>query len=397
MDAEPRTARVAAGPDGILAPFLPSSAPIRFLDEAGRAVPPGGRYALPTDAALLAAYRWMVLARRFDVQATALAKQGRIAAYPSSFGQEATEVAAAAALHPGDWFFPTYRDSAALLVRGVDPIDVLAPVRGHQHCGYDPYEHRCAPMTTPLATQAVHAVGLAHAARLQGDDVVALVFVGDGASSEGDFHEAVNFAAVFRAPVVFVIQNNRYAISVPQIRQTAAPALAYKGIGYGVRSEQVDGNDAAAVLAVVDTALEHARSGAGPMLVEAQTFRIGPHTSTDDPSRYRDDAETEIWRQRDPLRRLRAFLRDRDLLDADAEAALGEQAEALAARVRAGVARTEPTDPAEAVFAHVYARPPLQLLEQRATMESELAAEQIPEPVPERRPGADRLPSLEAR
>ena len=362
----------AAGP--VAAGLLPAPTPIRFVDQDGRPADEHGGYRRPPDELLGRAYEAMVLARRFDAQATALARQGRIAAFPSFAGQEACQAGAALALRPADWLFPTYRDSGALLSRGVDPLAVLVPFRGLRHCGYDPRASRCAPMTTPLATQAAHAAGLATAARWAGTDEVALVLLGDGATSEGDFHEALNFAAVFRAPVVFLVQNNRYAISVPLSRQSAAPSLAYKGVGYGIRSEQVDGNDAVAVLAVLADAVAGARAGHGPTLVEAHTYRLGPHTSADDPSRYRDDAEVAIWRARDPVARLRTYLGGRGLLDDEADGAVTARAEALAARVRAGVADEPLVDPAE-IFAHVYAAPPPSHAEQLAALTAELDAE----------------------
>jgi pyruvate dehydrogenase E1 component alpha subunit len=368
------TTEAAGRLDPLVAGLLPSPSPVRFLDPGGEPVDEHDGYRPPPDELLVRAYEAMTLVRRFDTQATALARQGRIAAFPSSSGQEACQAGAALALRPRDWLFPTYRDSGALLSRGVDPLEVLAPVRGHRHCGYDPRAHRCAPMSTPLATQAPHGTGLAVATRWRGTDEVVLVLLGDGATSEGDFHEALNFAAVFRAPVVFLVQNNRYAISVPLSRQSAAPSLAYKGVGYGVRAEQVDGNDAVAVLSVLAEAVDHARAGLGPMLVEAHTYRMGPHTSADDPSRYRDDGEVAIWRARDPIERLRAYLRGRGLLDDAAEAAVAARAETLAGRVRAGVAEDPLVEPTE-IFDHVYAVAPAFLAEQRAALLAELDAE----------------------
>ena len=229
----------------------------------------------------------MVRGRRFDTQATALTKQGRLAVYPSSRGQEACQVGATLALREQDWLFPTYRDSVAIVSRGVAADEVLSLLRGEWHCGYDPYEQRVAPQCTPLATNTLHAVGVAHAAKARGRDEVALALLGDGATSEGDTHEALNFAAVWQAPVVFLVQNNGYAISVPLAKQTAAPSLAYKGIGYGMRSMLVDGNDAAAVHAAVTEAVEHAAAGHGPTLIEALTYRIEAHTNADDATRYR--------------------------------------------------------------------------------------------------------------
>src|SRR5580658_3853802 len=190
--------------------LLPPAHPVTLLDPAGRAVPgedPDGP-GLPADDVLLALYRKMVLGRRFDTQATALTKQGRLAVYPSSHGQEACQVGAVLALREQDWLFPTYRDTVAVLTRSVPPADALSLLRGEWHCGYDPYEHKVAPQCTPLATNTLHAVGLARAAQLKHTDQVALAMLGDGATSEGDTHEALNFAAVWNAPVVFLVQNN---------------------------------------------------------------------------------------------------------------------------------------------------------------------------------------------
>ena len=316
----------------------------------------------------------MVVGRRFDAQATALTKQGRLAVYPSSHGQEACQVGAVLALDDGDWLFPTYRESVALITRGIEPTKALALLRGDAHCGYDPYRHHVAPQCTPLATQTVHAAGLAYAERRKGSGRIALACVGDGATSEGDFHEALNFAAVFKAPVVFLVQNNQYAISVPLDRQTAAPSLAHKGIGYGVRSELVDGNDPVAVLAVLAAAVDHARSGKGPFLVEAITYRLEAHTNADDATRYRSAAEAEQWRQRDPVPRLETYLRSRGWLTDDDVSTITAEADDVAARLRAELA-TEPELAPLDLFAHVYREPTPQLAEQRATLRSELAAE----------------------
>lgn len=252
--------------------LLPSNAPIRLIDADGTLVA-GAEHELPSDADLLHAYERLVVARRLNDQANALVRQGRLAVYPSSHGQEACQVGAAHVLTRGDWLFPTYRDTVAAVERGVDPVDVLTLLKGDWHSGYDPHETQVAPATTPLATQLPHAVGVAHAARLRGEPTVVMALTGDGGTSEGDFHEALNFAAVFKAPVVFFIQNNEYAISVPLARQSAAPSLAHKGIGYGVPGQRVDGNDIAAVLAVLGDAVERARRGEGPQLVEAHTYR----------------------------------------------------------------------------------------------------------------------------
>ncbi|GCB52468.1 branched-chain alpha-keto acid dehydrogenase, E1 component [Streptomyces sp. NL15-2K] len=359
--------------------LLPSHVPVSFLPtnrktrkfETAEEAEHRRTYPEPPPESLLTAYRKMVVGRRFDEQATALARQGRLAVHPSSLGQEACQVGAALALRATDWLFPTYRDCVALVSRGIDPVEALTLLRGDAHCGYDPLRHRTAPQCTPLATHAAHATGLAHGERLKGTDTVALALVGDGATSEGDFHEAVNLAGVLKAPVVFLVQNNGYAISVPLSAQCAAPALAYKGVGYGVRSEQVDGNDAAAVLAVLTTAVEDARAGGGPWLVEAHTYRMAPHTSADDPSRYRPATEAEHWRGRDPIARLEDALRERGLLtDTDVKATAVE-AEAYAAGVRERLAADPDLDPST-LLDHVFSSPTPHLTEQRAALRAEL-------------------------
>jgi 2-oxoisovalerate dehydrogenase E1 component alpha subunit len=353
--------------------LLPSRAPVVLIDADGE-VQAHDTYALPTDDELVDLHAALVAARRLNDQASALVRQGRLAVYPSSHGQEACQVAAARVLAPGDWLFPTYRDTAAIVERGVDPIEALTLLRGDWHCGYDPYQHCVAPQATPLATQLPHAVGVAYAARLRGEPTVVLALCGDGATSEGDFHEALNFAAVLQAPVVFFVQNNQYAISVPLARQSVAATLADKGIGYGIPGEQVDGNDVAAVLAVLGAAVARARSGAGPQLVEAHTYRVAAHTNADDATRYRPDDEVAYWLERDPIRRVESYLTRRDRLTAERVRAAEERAERLTETLRAGLSRDEPVDPAD-LFAHVYARPTPQLTEQAALVADELARE----------------------
>ncbi|MGW0553493.1 pyruvate dehydrogenase (acetyl-transferring) E1 component subunit alpha [Streptomyces sp. NPDC002926] len=348
------------------APLLPDPEPYRVLgtDAAAGADP----------ELLLRLYAELVRGRRYNVQATALTKQGRLAVYPSSTGQEACEVAAALALEERDWLFPSYRDTLAAVARGLDPVQALTLLRGDWHTGYDPHEHRIAPLCTPLATQLPHAVGLAHAARLKGDDVVALAMVGDGGTSEGDFHEALNFAAVWRAPVVFLVQNNGFAISVPLAKQTAAPSLAHKAVGYGMPGRLVDGNDAAAVHEVLGEAVARARRGGGPTLIEAVTYRIDAHTNADDATRYRGESEVETWRAHDPIRLLERELTERGLLDEDGIRAAAEAAETMAAALRDGMNADPVLDPMD-LFEHVYAEQTSQLREQAALLRAELDAE----------------------
>jgi len=342
-----------------------------LLDPAGRAVP-GDGLDMPDDQVLLALYRMMVLGRRFDTQATALTKQGRLAVYPSARGQEACQIGAVAALRPQDWLFPTYRDSMAVAARGVDPVQVLTLLRGDWHSGYDPYDKRVAPQCTPLATNTLHAVGMARAAMIKDEDLVALVMLGDGATSEGDTHAALNFAAVWKAPVVFLVQNNGYAISVPLSKQTAAPSLAHKGIGYGVPGTLVDGNDAAAVYAVVRRAVTSAAAGAGPALIEALTYRVEAHTNADDATRYRSREEVDSWLGRDPVTRLREYLSHRGLLEAAAATALEAEAEAAAAGLRQRMNTDTRHDPAD-LFRYVYAEQTPALRRQQHELAAELA------------------------
>lgn len=350
--------------------LLPATTPLALLSPAGQPVH-STSLDMPGDDVLVGLHRQMVLGRRFDTQATALTKQGRLAVYPSARGQEAAEIGAVAALRPQDWLFPTYRDSMAIVARGVDPVEALILLRGDWHCGYDPYAHRVAPQCTPLATNAPHAVGLAHAARLKGEDTVALVMLGDGATSEGDTHTALNFAAVWNSPVVFFVQNNGYAISVPVAKQTAAPSLAHKGIGYGIPGLLVDGNDPAAVYAAVRGAVESAADGGGPTLIEALTYRIEAHTNADDAARYRPQAEVREWLDRDPVTRIRQYLLDQGLMDATALSTLDAEAEAQAEDLRRRMNIDTVPDPAD-LFRFVYAEPTPALRREQRQLAAEL-------------------------
>ncbi|MFE3549798.1 pyruvate dehydrogenase (acetyl-transferring) E1 component subunit alpha [Streptomyces kronopolitis] len=348
------------------APLLPDQEPYRLL---------GTDAAARLDSGLLTRlYTQLVRGRRYNAQATALTRQGRLAVYPSSTGQEACEIAAALALEERDWLFPSYRDTLAAVARGLDPVQALTLLRGDWHSGYDPHEHRIAPLCTPLATQLPHAVGLAHAARLKGDEVVALAMVGDGGTSEGDFHEALNFAAVWQAPVVFLVQNNGFAISVPLAKQTAAPSLAHKAVGYGMPGRLVDGNDAPAMYEVLGEAVQRARRGGGPTLVEAVTYRVEAHTNADDATRYRSAAEVEAWRAHDPIALLERELAAREVLTDAFVADIKEGAEQLAADLRERMNADPALDPMD-LFTHVFAEQTSQLRDQAAQLRAELDAE----------------------
>jgi 2-oxoisovalerate dehydrogenase E1 component alpha subunit len=354
--------------------LLPSEQPVQLLDQTGHRLE-GTSHDFPSDESMLRAHEALVVGRRINDQAYALVRQGRLAVYPSSHGQEACEVAASLVLGDQDWLFPTYRDTVSIVARGVDPVEVLVLLKGDWHSGYDPVANRVAPQATPLATQLIHAVGVAHAATLRGEDTVVMAMCGDGATSEGDFHEALNFAAVFKSPVVFFVQNNEYAISVPLARQTAAPSLAHKGIGYGIPGERVDGNDVAALLSVLGAAVDTARAGGGPQLVEAHTYRMQAHTNADDATRYRADDEVVAWQDRDPLLRSEAYLKSRKLLTKARQAAFAEKAETIAAAMRDGLMTDVEPDP-EDLFSHVYATRTPQLVEQAAFLAEELTREE---------------------
>ena len=354
--------------------LLPSAEPVQLIDEHG-ARHDNPQYGMPAADALVDGYAQLVVGRRINDQAGALVRQGRLAVYPSSHGQEACQVAATMVLREQDWLFPTYRDTVSIISRGVDPIETLTLLRGDWHSGYDPHERNVAPQSTPLATQLVHAVGVAHAARLKGEDTVVMALCGDGATSEGDFHEALNFAAVFKAPVVFFIQNNEYAISVPLARQTVAPSLAHKGMGYGVPGERADGNDLAGLLAVLGQAVDKARAGEGPQLVEAHTYRVQAHTNADDATRYRSDDEVTPWLERDPIKRLETYLMGEGLLDDTVRQRAETVAQEIAVQLRDGLMPEPTVDPAD-LFAHLYTEQTQQLKEQAAFLRDELAREE---------------------
>lgn len=362
--------------------MLPATNEIQLLAPDGQPVPdseqgpePGHEYPMPSTEQLLKAYEKLVVGRRINDQNMALVRQGRMAVYPSSHGQEACQVAAAMCLGDNDWLFPTYRDSVAVMSRGVDPLEVMSTFRGDWHGGFDPREYKVSIQATPLTTQLLHAVGVAHAAKLRGEDTVTLAMCGDGATSEGDFHEALNFAAVFQLPVLFLVQNNGYAISVPLSSQTHAPTLAHKAVGYGMAGERVDGNDLAALLSVLGRGVELCRQGKGPLLVEAMTYRMQAHTNADDDTRYRERDEVSEWVAKDPITRMQRYLNDQDALDDAASEQISAHAEDMAKRLREAMATKPELDPQD-LFRHVYSEPTTQLREQSDLLADELSREE---------------------
>jgi 2-oxoisovalerate dehydrogenase E1 component alpha subunit len=308
--------------------------------------------------------RLMIRSRRLDRECWALQRQGELTVYPPFEGQEAAQVGSAFALGPEDFVFPSFRELAAALVRGVDVVEYLQYHRGTWHGGpYDPIATRFGPICVPVGTQIVHAVGWAMGAKLDGSSACSLAYFGDGSASEGDFHEAANLAAVFRAPAILFCQNNGWAISVPSNEQFVAP-IAARGAGYGMPGVRVDGNDVLAVYAVTRDAVERARAGEGPTLIEAVTYRIGSHSTADDAARYRDDEEVTAWRERDPIDRYRTHLLDAGTVDHTFVRSCDDEAEAWVANVRAELtALGEP--PAGEMFDHAFADPPPTLLRQR--------------------------------
>ncbi|MFZ0613904.1 MAG: pyruvate dehydrogenase (acetyl-transferring) E1 component subunit alpha [Desulfobacterales bacterium] len=316
----------------------------------------------------------MLLGRRFDERLLNLQRQGRIGTFPPITGQEAAQVGAVAALRDSDWMVPSFRELAAELWRGRTLESVIIAGNGFNEGARIPEDSRTLPVSIPVGSQMLHAVGIAFGIRYRKKDDVAMTFFGDGATSEGDFHEALNFAGVFQAPVVFVCQNNQWAISIPRKNQTRSQTLAQKALAYGLPGIQVDGNDVLAVYAAATEAVARARKGEGATLIECVTYRMSVHTTADDPKRYRTDDEVEEWRLRDPLIRFQKYLTAKNLLsDEKIAAAENEVKEKIQAAVdRAEQQMKEFGAPAD-MFDHAYAEMPPHLKEQKKFLEHELA------------------------
>jgi pyruvate dehydrogenase E1 component alpha subunit len=267
-----------------------------------------------SDEKLLKMYEIMVLTRTSDIKGVLYQSQGRLLTYIPNEGQEAAQIGSAAAIEDRDWLVPSFRETGAWLYKGVPVFNIFLYCSGSEWGSHFPDGVKMLPIAVPIATQLNHAVGIGMSSRIKGEDEVTLTYVGDGGTSEGDFHEALNFAAVFNAPVVFIVQNNQFAISVPRSSQTKSKTLAQKAIAYGIPGIQVDGNDILAVYAATNEAIDRARKGEGPTLIEAVTYRIGPHTTADDSTLYRNASEVEEWKKKDPIVRFKKYLQGRSIL-----------------------------------------------------------------------------------
>lgn len=310
-------------------------------------------------------YRKMVLLRTFDQRCLNLQRQGRMGTFAPFSGQEACQVGSTYLLQPQDWLFPTYRDHGAMHIHGVPLVHILRYYMGDEKGNAAPEGVNVFPISIPIATQNLHAVGVGYAARLKGERLVTVAYFGDGGTSPGDFHEACNFAGVWNTPTIFFCQNNRYAISVPLVKQTRSETIAQKSVAYGIHGVRVDGQDILAVLKVMQEATERARNDGGPTLIEAVTYRFGPHTTSDDPKRYRSEDEVSEWTGgKDPIDRLRKYLQAQGLWTEEFENEVQEQArETVSAAVTEAEAMGKPE--IHELFDYVYEEIPPHLQEQK--------------------------------
>lgn len=308
-----------------------------------------------SDEQLSSLYEDMVVIRRIDMEATYLQRQGELALWPPLLGQEAAQIGSARALRRDDFVFSSYRENGVAYCRGVGYGDIVRVWRGNAHSGWDPFELNMATPQVIIGAQTLHATGYAMGIKNDGADSVAIAYFGDGATSQGDVNEAMVFAASFQVPVIFFCQNNQWAISEPVGLQSQIP-IASRAAGFGIPSLRVDGNDVLAVLAATRVALHRARTGGGPTFIEAVTYRMGPHTTADDPSRYRDANELEVWAARDPISRLAALLESKGMLTPELAASVAAKADAVAKEMREACINMPAPAPLD-IFAHVYSTP----------------------------------------
>lgn len=326
-----------------------------------------------SDDVLKSAYRWMVYLRVYDQRCLNLSRQGRMGTYAPFGGQEACQVGSAFWLEKGkDWLFPTYRDHGAMQVLGVPSRNIMRYYMGDEWGSHAPEGVNAFPISIPIATQLLHTMGAAWAAKMMGQDTIAVGFAGDGGTSPGDFHEALNFAAIYNTGSIFFIQNNRYAISTPNAKQFKTKTIAQRVLAYDIPGVRVDGQDLLAVLQVMKEATDRARSGGGPTLVEALTFRYGPHTTPDDPKKYRKQEEVDEWQAKDPIDRIRKYLINKGIWTEQEDEALFEWAKE---QVNAAIAEAEatPRPNVDDIFDYVYAEITPELQRQKDYLKSYLA------------------------
>ena len=344
---------------------------VQLLDADGNRVDNPDFAGPATDQELLADLRDMILVRRIDSEATALQRKGELGLWPPLLGQEAAQIGSGRALRDPDVVVPSYREHGVAWCAGIDPLDLLTTFRGTGMTDWPSRPATFHPYSFVIGTQTLHAVGMGMALQREGlvgnDDPDAngavVAYFGDGATSQGDVNEAFTFAASYAAPVVFFCQNNQYAISEPIRLQSRIP-LYRRAAGYGFPGVRVVGNDVLAVRAVTEWALDRARRGDGPVLVEAYTYRMGAHTTSDDPTKYRHSEELEAWRTKDPIARLQTYLERKGVIDQAWTEALDAESEALAVRLREGCVRL-PDPELSQFFTQAYADTPELLLAQR--------------------------------
>lgn len=325
-------------------------------------------------------YRDMALIRRVDAEGNALQRQGQLGLWVPLLGQEAAQIGLGRALRPQDYVFPTYREHGVAWCRGVAPETLLGIFRGQNHSGWDPKDNNFNVYTIVIGSQVMHATGYAMGVQMDGAvgtgdmdrDTIAVACCGDGATSQGDVSEALTFAGAFRSPVLFYIQNNQWAISEPNTVQTSVP-LYTRGQGFGVPGVRVDGNDILAVYSVCRAYADRIRSGQGPMLIEAYTYRMGAHTTADDPTKYRDSAEVDAWKPKDPILRVRKYLENTNDVDAAFFTAIDDEADALAERIRSACVNMEPP-PVDEIFDSVFVEPHPMIEEEQREYKEYLAS-----------------------
>jgi pyruvate dehydrogenase E1 component alpha subunit len=335
-----------------------------MVDEDGRLTPEAELAANVSNDDLAGLYRLMAIIQRLDREALNLQRQGELGAWGPLAGHEAVQVGAAMAMEPTDWIFPYYRSFAMAVCRGISPASMLTAFRGLRHGTWDPYQYRFAPFIIPVGTQVPHAVGFALGCKLDKEETAVLVNFGEGATSTGDWHEAMNFAGVFRLPLVFFCENNQWAISVP-MRQQVAGRIVDRAAGYGFPGVRIDGTDVLTVYTVVRAAARRARQGGGPYLIEALTYRTLAHTTADDPTRYREESEVLPWLEKDPVARAAERLRARDAFDTAFSDSVAAEAERRALEVREQLLAAEVPHPAQ-LFDLVFANPPTALMEEKS-------------------------------